>query len=39
MPAQVFVTVAVDQMVIDHPGRLHEGVDNRRPDEFESARR
>ena len=34
---QAVVTVAVDQMVVDHAGRLHEGVDDRRPDELESA--
>ena len=33
----MFVTVAVDQMVIDHPGRLHEGINDRRPDELKSA--
>jgi hypothetical protein len=33
----MFVTIAVDQMVIDHPGRLHESVDDRRPDELEAA--
>ena len=37
LSSQMFVTIAVDQMVVDHPGRLHEGVNDRRPDEFEAA--
>ena len=28
---------AVDQMVIDHSGRLHEGINDGRPDKFETA--
>src|SRR3954470_3170000 len=32
------VTMAVDEMIVDHAGRLHEGIDDRRADEFEAAR-
>src|SRR5208282_1634344 len=31
------VAAAVDEMVVDHAGRLHEGVDDRRPDEIAAA--
>ena len=30
--------MAIDEMVVDHAGRLHEGVDDRRPDEARAAR-
>src|SRR5882762_5950367 len=33
-----FVAEAGDEMVVDHAGRLHEGVDDGWADEFESAR-
>src|SRR5262245_1433808 len=33
------VPMALHQMVVDHADRLHEGVDDGRPDEFEAARR
>src|ERR1700679_3514128 len=29
---------AGDEMIVDHAGRLHEGIDDRGPDEFKSAR-
>ena len=28
------VTAAIDEMIVDHAGRLHEGVDDGRPDEI-----
>ena len=31
------MTIAGDQMVVDHPDRLHEGIDDRRSDKFEAA--
>ena len=36
--AAVLVAEAGDQMVVDHAGGLHEGVDDGRADEFEAAR-
>lgn len=30
--------MAVDEMVVDHAGRLHEGIDDGRADELEAAR-
>ncbi len=36
--AAVLVAEAGDQVVVDHAGGLHEGVDDGRADEFESAR-
>src|SRR5262245_24214287 len=33
------VPVAADHVVVDHAGGLHEGIDDARPDEFESAPR
>src|ERR1019366_4638624 len=34
-----FVAEAGHQMVVDHAGGLHEGIDDGRPDELETARR
>src|SRR2546423_14997986 len=31
------MAVAGDTMVVDHPNRLHEGIDDGRPAEFEAA--
>src|ERR1019366_10340283 len=28
--------MALDQMIVDHADRLHEGIDDGRPDEFEA---
>src|SRR3989338_2160343 len=36
--AQLRMTVASDQVIVDHPGCLHEGVADRRPHELESPR-
>jgi hypothetical protein len=35
--AKVRVSRASDEMIVDHACRLHEGVPDRRADEFESA--
>src|SRR6185503_14258364 len=37
--AAASVTEAGDEMVVDHAGRLHEGIDNGRADEFEASSR
>src|ERR1700733_4571776 len=31
------MAVAIDEMIVDHAGRLHEGVDDGRPDEIAAA--
>jgi hypothetical protein len=31
------VAVTAHEVVVDHPGCLHEGIDNRRPHEFKTA--
>src|SRR5438094_9507946 len=36
--AALLVTEAGDQMVVDHAGGLHEGIDDGRADELEAAR-
>src|SRR4029079_2862528 len=36
---QMFVTMTLDQMIVDHADRLHEGIDNGRADELEPPRR
>src|SRR4029078_10218126 len=38
LAAAALVAEARDQMVVDHAGGLHEGIDDGRTDEFESAR-
>src|SRR5579883_3218577 len=31
------MAMAIDEMIVDHAGRLHESVDDRRPDEIAAA--